>query len=450
MNAYDGDDGPSLRMPTRGHRRRLPRPRRLRLRLRLLLLLRRLLRSAAAASSSASASSSSPSSSSSSSSAASSAAASSSSAAAASAAAPSSAPPSPAGHGEYLGQHRRGQLSRSATPAAFNAGTACGSLDAANDLCRNGDSVVVRGGTYSQGGDTNTITGTNGRTDYCNFTARRRDGRPGGCNGSNPANQGASMCLDIMGNAGWIRLDGGSNNGFTTPAFPGHGIDLGVTTWYGHFDTERGCTHVTFRPFMWAPSTFICPSTEVSYSELGPALDNNSKFFGDANPVLIQGNRIHDYYRSNVDQHGVPLLRRNPESDHAREHRRALRHHRDPARSTRPSPTTPSRSTSFCGCERRRIPVRRPAWSTDNVFCGGRLDDGDYVDCHGQHLPLGGTTPCSAIAVSNNIGSAWDRSLHSSVPGAGRRTERNRTTVRPARLPSTRETPEHRGIRHRG
>jgi hypothetical protein len=164
--------------------------------------------------------------------------------------------------------------------------------------------VVIRGGTYSDGGDANTITGTNGRSDYCNFySASGETVVLGGCSGNDPSNQAASMCLDVMGNAGWLRLDGGANNGIRTPAFSGHGIDLGVTTWYGSFDGEHGCTHVTFTHVHIGRTNMTCPYSEISFSELGPSLDNNSKFFSEANPVLIEGNRIHDYDRSNVDQH---------------------------------------------------------------------------------------------------------------------------------------------------
>jgi chitodextrinase len=42
-------------------------------------------------------------------------------------------------------------------------GTACGSFDAANDKCQNGDLVLVKGGTYSD----QTVTGSNGRTSAC-------------------------------------------------------------------------------------------------------------------------------------------------------------------------------------------------------------------------------------------------------------------------------------------
>lgn len=161
--------------------------------------------------------------------------------------------------------------------------------------------MIVRGGTYSN----NAITGTNGRSDYCTFqSAQGETVVLGGCDGNDPANQPESMCLDIMGNSGWLRFEGGANNGFTTPAFSGHGIDLGVTTWYGHYDTEYGCTHVIFdHVHVGTFNGLVCPNTTVSNSEIGPSIDNNTKIYSDANPVLIEGNYFHDNDRSNSDQH---------------------------------------------------------------------------------------------------------------------------------------------------
>jgi hypothetical protein len=46
-----------------------------------------------------------------------------------------------------------------------------------------------------------------------------------------------------------------------------------------------------------------CAYSEILNSELGPSIDNNSKFVTEANPVLIEGNRVHHYDRSNVNQH---------------------------------------------------------------------------------------------------------------------------------------------------
>jgi hypothetical protein len=191
-----------------------------------------------------------------------------------------------------------GACLRSGAATGYNGATSCGSLDAANDICQGGDTVIVRGGTYAN----NAITGSNGRSAYCTFrSAANETVVLGGCDGNNPPNQPESMCLDVSGS--WLRFDGGANNGFTTPAFSGHGIDLGVTTWYGSYDTESGCSHVSFTHVHVGRVNMICPYGEVSYSELGPSLDNNSKFFSEANPVLIEGNRIHDYDRSNTSQH---------------------------------------------------------------------------------------------------------------------------------------------------
>lgn len=53
-----------------------------------------------------------------------------------------------------------GSCTRSSTPVAYADGSACGSLDAANDIAQNGDMVLARGGTYGA----QTVTGGGNRT----------------------------------------------------------------------------------------------------------------------------------------------------------------------------------------------------------------------------------------------------------------------------------------------
>jgi hypothetical protein len=50
-----------------------------------------------------------------------------------------------------------------ASPVTYSSATACSSIDAANDTCDNGDTVLVKGGSYG----TQIITGGNGRTSAC-------------------------------------------------------------------------------------------------------------------------------------------------------------------------------------------------------------------------------------------------------------------------------------------
>lgn len=59
-----------------------------------------------------------------------------------------------------------GTCSRNAIPQEYDDAGACGSLDAANDVCQNGDTVLVKGGTYGA----QTITGSNSRTSTCTFS----------------------------------------------------------------------------------------------------------------------------------------------------------------------------------------------------------------------------------------------------------------------------------------
>jgi len=60
-----------------------------------------------------------------------------------------------------------GTCSRAATAAVYSDLAACGSFDAANDVCQNGDVVLVEAGAY---GD-QTISGSNGRTSSCTIQA---------------------------------------------------------------------------------------------------------------------------------------------------------------------------------------------------------------------------------------------------------------------------------------
>lgn len=56
-----------------------------------------------------------------------------------------------------------GTCSRNAIPQEYDDAGACGSLDAANDVCQNGETVLVKGGTYGA----QTVSGGNDRTSPC-------------------------------------------------------------------------------------------------------------------------------------------------------------------------------------------------------------------------------------------------------------------------------------------
>jgi hypothetical protein len=58
-----------------------------------------------------------------------------------------------------------GTCARSSSPAEYADAAACGSLDAANDVCQDADTVLVKGGTYAA----QTLTGSNSRTSNCTF-----------------------------------------------------------------------------------------------------------------------------------------------------------------------------------------------------------------------------------------------------------------------------------------
>lgn len=60
-----------------------------------------------------------------------------------------------------------GTCTRSATPAAYNDAAACGSFDAANDACQNGDTVFIKTGSYAS----QSFSGSNSRTSQCSISA---------------------------------------------------------------------------------------------------------------------------------------------------------------------------------------------------------------------------------------------------------------------------------------
>jgi hypothetical protein len=79
-----------------------------------------------------------------------------------------------------------------ATAVVYEDATACAGLDAANDACDNGDTVLVKGGTYRG----QTITGGNGRGAAC--TIQVAEGETATLDGS----------LQFSG-AEWVTVDGG-------------------------------------------------------------------------------------------------------------------------------------------------------------------------------------------------------------------------------------------------
>ena len=75
------------------------------------------------------------------------------------------APPPRRDDGEPVGRHQRRVLHAVGSRVAYSDATACGSIDAANDKCQNGDLVLIKGGNYTGGGQN--ISGSGGRSAMC-------------------------------------------------------------------------------------------------------------------------------------------------------------------------------------------------------------------------------------------------------------------------------------------
>ena len=58
-----------------------------------------------------------------------------------------------------------GSCTRSPSRVGYSDAAACGSIDAANDKCLNGDQALIRGGNYTGGGQS--VSGSGGRTAMC-------------------------------------------------------------------------------------------------------------------------------------------------------------------------------------------------------------------------------------------------------------------------------------------
>ena len=73
----------------------------------------------------------------------------------------------PAGTANLWVDTSGGTCTRQAVAAAYNDAAACSSFDAANDVCQNGDTVLVKTGAYSA----QDLTGSNSRTSACTMQA---------------------------------------------------------------------------------------------------------------------------------------------------------------------------------------------------------------------------------------------------------------------------------------
>jgi hypothetical protein len=161
--------------------------------------------------------------------------------------------------------------SRCSPACAYDSTHAYGSLDAANDVCQNGDTVYVKGGTYST---LQTITGSNSRTSSCTIRAE-----PGGSS------------VDVNGvttsSADYIDLSNMVNTQSYAGFFIGGGSDhvhfVGVTG--AHGDIQAG------------------DDVSISYSDFGPCTSDatyDCSFRMLGSNVTVDHDLFHDIGTSNA------------------------------------------------------------------------------------------------------------------------------------------------------
>jgi hypothetical protein len=187
-----------------------------------------------------------------------------------------------------------GTCTRSGSPAAYDDAAACGTFDAANDVCESGDTVLVKAGTYPY----QNVTGYNTRTgpDHCTIAAqdpdvshtRVRDMQIG-----NPDFTDGSRYLTVQGFQ-ILRPTGSGQTSIRMFAESQHVTlrDIDAANFY-----IRNTDHTTIDGGDWGPC--------VNRGSEPASLCGNSKFdseFGDPNTnVVVDGAVFHDYRNSDTE-----------------------------------------------------------------------------------------------------------------------------------------------------
>lgn len=167
---------------------------------------------------------------------------------------------------------------------SFVAANACGSLDAANDVCQGGDVVLVEGGLYPQ----SDITGSNGRSSNCIFDVPSGQTAAFGCdsiaNGDGVDVPGAS-CIDVFGSYITLRH-------LTTQTYSYEG-----RPYLGRVDTERGDTNLVLEYNHFGSIAQGADNVVISHNELGPSMDPFNSRQADGSNVVWSDNYFHDTAR---------------------------------------------------------------------------------------------------------------------------------------------------------
>jgi len=203
-----------------------------------------------------------------------------------------------------------GTCTRSNTAVVYNDAAACGSLDAANDICQGGDIVRVKAGTYAQ----QDINGSgSGRSSSLRCTITNAAGETAifGCtpstNNDGTTLQGTS-CIDVGKPTATSFLTFDGDLGGTcmvascmrlksqTYVFNGY-------TYQGRIDTERGDTFLTFNHMDVGSFTSAADDSAYTHNEIGPSTDPMNNRQADGNRITWADNYIHDYEITSATGH---------------------------------------------------------------------------------------------------------------------------------------------------
>jgi hypothetical protein len=176
---------------------------------------------------------------------------------------------------------------RSSTAQGFNGATACGSLDAANDICQGGDTVLIQGGTYPQSNVTGSGIGRSS-SNRCTFDVPDGQHAVFGCN-QTTNNDGFAIggvsCIDVSGSFLLFRH-------LQSQSYSYQGW-----SYLGRVDTERGASYLTFDHNHFGALANGAGNVVISHNELGPSIDPLNDRQADGTNVEWSDNFVHDVKR---------------------------------------------------------------------------------------------------------------------------------------------------------
>jgi chitodextrinase len=191
-----------------------------------------------------------------------------------------------------------GSCTRSGSLASYGASTACGSITAADAICRGGDIVGIKGGTYPQEANITSSGVSRSQTSVCTFANAQNEVATFNCGSTNNLD-GASVsgqsCLDIKGN--YMVFDGSYGvacldstcMGIKTQTYTFNGY-----TYQGRLDADG--QYVTLNHIDAGAVADGGSNVTISHSDLGPSIDPYNNRCCGAN-VTWSDNYIHDVQR---------------------------------------------------------------------------------------------------------------------------------------------------------